>query len=100
MKLIKGIKNTSRKKTVTDLVAKTSPEPTVSTSNGHGNKTASGNQTVTIEAKIDVGFGNALYLRGEGEGLNWNQGIPLTCVDGTTWQWSGKASEKVKFKLL
>jgi hypothetical protein len=105
MKLIKGIKNPSRKKTVTDLMAKTAPEPVVRTSNGHGNQTASGNQsggsqTVTIEAKIDVGFGNALYLRGEGEGLNWNQGIPLTCVDGTTWQWSGKASDKVKFKLL
>jgi hypothetical protein len=58
------------------------------------------NGTATIEAKVDVGFGNTLYLRGEGKGLNWNQGIPLACVDGSTWQWSGEANEKLKFKLL
>ena len=56
--------------------------------------------TATIEVKVDVGFGNTLYLRGEGKGLNWNQGIPLACVDGSTWQWSGEADEKLKFKLL
>ena len=57
-------------------------------------------RSATIEAKIDVGFGNTLYLRGEGKGLNWNQGIPLTNVDGCTWQWSGEADEKLKVKLL
>ena len=55
---------------------------------------------MVIEAKVDVGFGNALYLRGEGEGLSWNRGVPLTCVDGTTWKWSGEANDKLKFKLL
>jgi hypothetical protein len=57
-------------------------------------------KTVTIEARIDVGFGNSLYLRGEGHGLSWNQGIPLTCVGGSMWKWSGEAGEKFKFKLL
>jgi hypothetical protein len=56
--------------------------------------------TATIEAKVDVGFGNTLYLRGEGKGLDWNHGIPLTCVDGSTWKWTGQADEKLKFKLL
>lgn len=60
-------------------------------------KTAS---TATIEAKIDVGFGNTLYLRGEGSGLTWEHGIPLTCVDGSTWQWSAPVAEKLKVKLL
>jgi len=55
---------------------------------------------VTIEAKIDVGFGNSLYLRGEGVGLSWNQGVPLTCVDGKTWTWTGETKEQVKFKVL
>ena len=55
----------------------------------------------TIEAKIDVGFGNNLFLRGQGAaGLSWERGIPLNCVDGKTWQWSGKADDKLKFKLL
>lgn len=57
-------------------------------------------RSAIIEAKIDVGFGNTLFLRGEGKGLNWNQGIPLTNVDGSTWQWSGEADEKLKVKLL
>jgi hypothetical protein len=80
-----------RKKFTTETA---SPKMTMA-SNGH-----SGSKTVTIEAKIDVGFGNTLYLRGEGPGLNWNQGIPLTCVDDSTWKWSGPAAEALRFKLL
>lgn len=59
-----------------------------------------GNKTITIEAKIDVGFGNKLYLRGEGHGLSWNQGVPLINVDSSTWKWSGEADANLKFKLL
>lgn len=54
----------------------------------------------TIEAKIDVGFGNRLFVRGQGAGLSWEQGTPLTCVDGKTWRWTGSAQEKLTFKLL
>jgi len=56
--------------------------------------------SVTIQAKINVGFGNALYLRGEGKGLSWEQGVPLKCVDSSTWTWTGTAEDKLKFKLL
>lgn len=91
MKLMKGMKNTSTKKSTT--------------SSGLAQKATAGNggagsKKVTIEAKIDVGFGNSLFLRGEGKGLSWSQGIPLTCVDKSTWTWSGEASDNVKFKLL
>jgi len=54
----------------------------------------------TIEAKVDVGFGNKLFVRGEGAGLSWDQGVPLKCIDPQTWQLSVPASDKVKFKLL
>jgi hypothetical protein len=54
----------------------------------------------TIKAKIDVGFGNNLFVRGHGAGLSWERGVPLTCVDGQTWQWSGKAEDRLTFKLL
>jgi len=54
----------------------------------------------TIQAKIGVGFGNNLFVRGQGAGLSWDRGVPLTCVDGRTWQWSGKAEERLTFKLL
>ena len=59
-----------------------------------------GRPVTTIEAKIDVGFGNQLFLRGEGAGLSWEKGTPLKCVDPSTWQWTAEASDQLKFKLL
>lgn len=108
MKLVKGVKTASRKKTIAKSLAELpetiaeparieQPKPTVTTSTA---SSRNGAQPVTIEAKIDVGFGNALYLRGEGAGLSWTQGVPLTCVDGKTWKWTGEGTEKLKFKLL
>jgi hypothetical protein len=55
---------------------------------------------ITIEAKIDVGFGNNLFLRGQGEGLSWDRGIPLENVDSKTWRLTVPAKDKVQFKLL
>ena len=54
----------------------------------------------TIEAKIDVGFGNNLFVRGQGAGMSWEHGLPMTCVDGQTWRWSGAVSDNVTFKVL
>jgi hypothetical protein len=54
----------------------------------------------TIEAKIDVGFGNQLFLRGQGAGLSWERGIPLECVDSKTWRLTVPAQEKLLFKVL
>ena len=55
----------------------------------------------TIAIRADVGFGNALYIRGQGEGLTWEKGQPLVCVDGATWVWSHRpATEPVIFKVL
>jgi hypothetical protein len=60
-----------------------------------------GETTATITVRIDVGFGNCLFIRGEGEGLNWDKGQPLVCMDGFTWTWSCRpAKEPVTFKLL
>jgi hypothetical protein len=54
----------------------------------------------TIDVKLDVGFGNAVYLRGQGAGLRWERGVPLSCVDSATWRWSGEVKDPVTFKLL
>jgi hypothetical protein len=40
---------------------------------------------VTLIAKVDVGFGNALYVRGSGAGLSWDKGIALENVANDTW---------------
>lgn len=55
---------------------------------------------ITIEAKIDVGFGNNLYVRGQGAGLSWDQGTPLECVDSQTWRLTVPAKDKLQFKVL
>lgn len=58
-------------------------------------------QTTIIQAKTDVGFGNSLFVRGQGDGLSWDKGLPLSCIDGSAWVWSTRqAKGKVVFKLL
>jgi hypothetical protein len=54
----------------------------------------------TIEVKRDVGFGNTVFMRGQGAGLTWERGLPLVNVDAQTWRWSGLAKDPITFKLL
>ncbi|MEI6861215.1 MAG: hypothetical protein WCL04_03085 [Verrucomicrobiota bacterium] len=54
-----------------------------------------------ITARIDIGFGNALHLRGEGAGLSWHQGLPLTCVADDEWVITlPQSTHPVAFKFL
>ncbi len=55
----------------------------------------------TISARIDIGFGNALYIRGEGAGLSWDQGQLMANVEKDLWQVSlGESAQPVVFKFL
>lgn len=54
-----------------------------------------------IFARIDIGFGNHLYLRGEGPGLSWDRGVAMDCVGNGLWTATIKnAAIPVVFKLL
>lgn len=54
-----------------------------------------------ISALIDVGFGNRLYLRGEGPGLSWSVGVPLDCVADDKWSISLPATgNPIIYKFL
>jgi hypothetical protein len=54
-----------------------------------------------VEARVEVGFGNALYIRGQGDGLSWDKGQPLSLGFGGSWIWkTNKAKGKVLFRLL
>ena len=54
-----------------------------------------------ISAKIDIGFGNHLYVRGTGPGLSWDRGIAMDCVGAGLWTVTVKqATAPVTFKLL
>ena len=74
--------------------------PAATTASPTAKPAGSAAKLTTIEAKIDVGFGNALYLRGQGGGLSWDTGVPLNCIDGKTWRWTTRSTEKLTFKLL
>lgn len=54
-----------------------------------------------ISAKIDIGFGNHLYIRGEGPGLSWDHGLAMDCVGAGLWTSTVKnATVPVTFKVL
>lgn len=84
---------------VPETAAPAAPAPVAPAATIPAAPVANGSVT-TIDVKADVGFGNALYLRGEGAGLSWEHGVPLACVDSATWRWSGEVKAPVTFKLL
>lgn len=55
----------------------------------------------TVTAQIDIGFGNALFLRGEGAGLSWDKGMLMTCVNDHQWSVVlGESARPIVFKFL
>lgn len=57
--------------------------------------------TTTIIAVLDVGFGNALFIRGEGAGLSWDRGVQMTCLAPNHWEIAlGESARGYTFKVL
>ena len=64
-------------------------------------KTVAAASVTTIVAKVDVGFGNTLFLRGTGPGLSWEKGVEMTNTGSDEWSWStNKASKTFLAKVL
>jgi hypothetical protein len=62
---------------------------------------APSSQVSRVEVEYDAGFGNQLYIRGEGGNLSWEKGTPMTNVDSTHWAWETKSSsQSCVFKIL
>ena len=58
-------------------------------------------QATLVEVKLELGPGNALFIRGEGEGLTWHEGQRLTLVSPSTWVWRAVGSKsRIIFRLL
>jgi hypothetical protein len=54
-----------------------------------------------IQANVDVGFGNTLYIRGEGPGLSWDRGVPMDCTKDDLWSYTVLSSARpIVFKFL
>jgi hypothetical protein len=82
------------------VVKKAAPAP-VKKAAAPSVKPATKAASTVITALIDIGFGNTLYIRGEGAGLSWDAGVALDCLADDKWSITLPASSKpVTYKLL
>ncbi|MBJ7448740.1 MAG: hypothetical protein JHC93_00085 [Parachlamydiales bacterium] len=59
-------------------------------------------KTITrLTVKCDCGFGNALYIRGQGSCLSWDKGMLLKNINSDEWVWeTTEPFHTVEFKIL
>ncbi len=100
-------KNPSEQSTTTKKVAKTAKKAIKHAADespsalSKGPSSSHKPHTTTIIATIDIGWGNALYLRGEGAGLNWERGILMDNIGTDRWEWKTVAPHPgISFKFL
>jgi len=99
------MKKITKKEVATQAPAKKTAQPAaaVKKAAGQGKKAAVKKEppATIIFARIDIGFGNHLYIRGEAPGMSWDHGIAMDCVGNSLWTTSIKnAAVPVVFKLL
>ena len=93
-------KKAAVKKTASKTVKKVAAKAVKKTAKKAAAKTPSLPKT-TINASVDVGFGNSLYLRGDAPGLSWAQGVPMECDSDSKWSISiAGVVEPFEFKVL
>lgn len=64
-------------------------------------KSAAKAVVTVISAQVNVGFGNTLYIRGVGPGLNWDKGVAMDCIADDRWSVSiSDAASPVVCKFL
>lgn len=91
----KAARKVAAKKVPTKKVAKKAP------AKKPAKKAAKKLIQTNIIARVDVGFGNSLYIRGEGAGLNWDKGVLLENLSPYEWAFkTNKASTPIEFKFL
>ena len=82
----KAVKKTVTKKIVKKVAKKAAKKAPVAT---------------TVIAKIDAGFGNEVYIRGNSFGLAWDAGVAMENKSTDEWVWSSTAvNSEVEFKVL
>ena len=102
-KAAKASTSSARGKTAKKTTAKKAAKASTGSARGKAVKKTSAPKAAktAIIANVDVGFGNSLYLRGEGAGLSWEKGTPLDNVSPYEWAFSTtKAKGEITFKFL
>lgn len=81
--------------------AKRAPESAVKTAKPKAAASVSTKSSeTTVAARIDVGFGNLLYIRGDGPGLSWDRGALMECASSDSWTWNATTNRPFAFKVL
>lgn len=98
----KAVKKAVAKKVATKkAVAKKVAAPAAPAKKAAVKKASTPVLPTTITAHVDVGFGNTLYLRGDGPGLSWEKGIVMDCASDERWEWNTyEAKSPFEFKVL
>lgn len=54
-----------------------------------------------VEAQVELRPSDSVYIRGQGSGLSWDAGQPMTCVERAKWVWCTRRAEPgTEFKVL
>jgi hypothetical protein len=95
-------KKAPAKKAAAPVEKATAPAPAAPAPKTPATKTATKKvETTSIIARVDVGFGNSLFIRGEGAGLSWDKGTALENVSPYEWSFTSTSAEgDVTFKFL
>ena len=105
----RAVKKVAAKKATKKVVAKKAPAKKVSPKKAPAKKTVAPKAKsptkkalkTSIIARVDVGFGNQLYIRGTGADLSWDKGLPLENVSAYEWAFATtEATSDVTFKFL
>ena len=98
----KAAKKTTVKKTAAKKTAAAKPAAKKAARKAPAKKKSARKLVETrIVARVDVGFGNALYLRGEGAGLSWEQGVLMENISPYEWAFTTtRAASPIEFKYL
>jgi hypothetical protein len=98
-----AVKKSPAKKTAAKKapVKQSTPVKPASTQTSAPKATSTQPTPTKILANVDVGFGNTLYIRGEGAGLSWNKGTALDNVSPYEWSFQTNAAKgELTFKFL
>jgi hypothetical protein len=98
------MKKTTTKSTKSAKIPAKAPAPAIAAKpvrKAPEKKPAVKTTSTKVAAQIDVGFGNTLYIRGEGPGLSWEKGLVMDCVGDNLWTVTlSDAAKPILFKFL
>jgi hypothetical protein len=84
-----------------ELAAAPAAAPSAETSPAPAAAAGSADRVTRLVVTAYIGIGNRLFIRGDGPGLAWDRGVPLTFVSIGKWRWeTSDASRTIHFRLF